>query len=358
MKKVSLLIIAFITLLGFNACTDDENFTIINPEQTTSITSPEEGTAFVLDPETPTNPSLSLVWDRATFDVPTEVNYTVEIALAGTEFAEPQVTGTTSNNFFTWTVQELNGFAVTAGIPPFQQGLIELRVKTSLGSNNEMETISETRTISVTTYSTEAPRLAVPGNHQGWNPDINAVDFVPFLEASAFGLTDFEGFMWLDGGYKFVGPNDAGDFVWGNIDWGDDTTNTGKLIDDGENNCEASPAGYYYVKADTDPETLTYSAVQTDWGIIGSATPGGWDNDTDLTYDATTRVWTVTLALSADEIKFRANDAWDLNFGDDDTSDNNIGLGEGNIAISQAGTYLVTLDLSNPRAYTYTLELQ
>ena len=33
------------------------------------------------------------------------------------------------------------------------------------------------------------------------------------------------------------------------------------------------------------------------WGVVGDATSGGWDKDTQMDYDATTRLWTVTTSL-------------------------------------------------------------
>lgn len=41
-------------------------------------------------------------------------------------------------------------------------------------------------------------------------------------------------------------------------------------------------------------------------GIIGSATPSGWDSDTDMTYSIENRCWTITTDLTDGEIKFRA----------------------------------------------------
>lgn len=196
--------------------------------------------------------------------------------------------------------------------------------------------------------------IAVPGNHQGWNPGA-----APLLQASVLGKTDYEGFVWLDGDYKFIAPDANGVFDWGNLDWGDDGTSTGTLVSDGESNCVASTAGYYLVKADT--EALTYSIEETNWGVIGNATPGGWDTDTNMVYDATSGTWSVTLDLTAQTapdngLKFRANDDWSLNIGDND-ADGSMEFDGQNIGISVDGNYTVTLDLSNPRAYTYSIVL-
>ncbi len=50
--------------------------------------------------------------------------------------------------------------------------------------------------------------------------------------------------------------------------------------------------------------------------IIGAATPGGWDTETPMTKNETTGLWEVKdLVLTVGAFKFRANSAWDINWG-------------------------------------------
>lgn len=88
-----------------------------------------------------------------------------------------------------------------------------------------------------------------------------------------------------------------------------------------------------------------------DWGIIGSATPGGWDADTDLAYDLSTKKFTYNGALIVGEYKFRKDNGWDVNYGDDG---NNLTLeaGAANIPITVAGNYTIVIDFT---AKTYTI---
>jgi len=94
--------------------------------------------------------------------------------------------------------------------------------------------------------------------------------------------------------------------------------------------------------------------VKTDWGIIGDATPGGWDSDQMMTYDPSSKLWTITLDLTAGSFKFRANNAWDINLGDTG-ADGILDYGGDNIPISQSGTYMISLKLGIPD-YTYVVE--
>jgi len=193
------------------------------------------------------------------------------------------------------------------------------------------------------------PRLAVPGNHQGWSPGT-----APQLEASSLSTTDYEGYLWLDGEHKFVGPDADGIFDWdAGPDYGDDGSFTGVLKEQDESNCNAT-AGYYFVKADTG--SLTYSETEVSWGIIGSATPNSWDSDTDLIYDAESKTLTANMDLKAGAFKFRGNNEWDNGF-DLGTVDANGNLQSGGDLTFDGddGNYKVVLDLSNPRAYTYSI---
>jgi hypothetical protein len=58
--------------------------------------------------------------------------------------------------------------------------------------------------------------------------------------------------------------------------------------------------------------------------------------------------------LSDTGIKFRANDDWGINLGDNE-GDGVLEEGGSNIAVPEAGNYTVYLDLSNPEKYTYEL---
>lgn len=81
-------------------------------------------------------------------------------------------------------------------------------------------------------------------------------------------------------------------------------------------------------------------------GIIGDATPGGWGADTDMT-ETSDGVYEVTITLTAQFAKFRADDDWGVNWGAGDFP-SGTGTQDGdNIPIAEAGTYVVTFDTKN-----------
>jgi hypothetical protein len=349
MKNTFKIIIAAIVFATLGSCSDEQNFQLAEAKGSFSILTPQTGASTVLTPALATNPAITMTWSAADFTTPTQVDYTVEIAVTGTNFAAITPAGTTTATNLTWSVADLNGAVLAAGLTPFSQGSIDIRVKAAVGSVTQY---SNTINVLITPYTTALPTIAVPGNHQNWSPGT-----APKLASAGFGQTNYEGYVWLNGEFKFVAPDNAGNFNWGNDDWGDDGTFTNKLRLTNEVNCNAAVAGYYRLKANT--TALTYSQERTTWAIIGNATPGGWSTDTPMTYDPTTRKWTVTVTLSAqsapnDGLKFRANGAWDLNYGDTG-ADGKLEEGGTNISTT-AGVKTITLDLSNPRVYTYSIQ--
>ncbi|MFY7741467.1 MAG: SusE domain-containing protein [Flavobacterium sp.] len=350
MKNTVKFLFAFLAFAGLSSCEDEDNFRYLEPNGAFQILTPDAGTAITLDPNLQNNPSITLTWRAADFGSPTEVEYNVEFAKTGTEFESPVIAATTTGTNVTWNVLEFNNAVVGAGLTPFSEGGLEIRVKATVGTTSSLPVYSNTITILVTPFSTDLPQLAVPGNHQGWNPPT-----APRLASSAFGETDYEGYVWLDGGYKFVGPDASGAYNWGNTDWGDDGSFSGILAETGESDCTNS-AGYYRVRANT--TTLEYTTDATVWGIVGFATTGndsGWNQSIPLTYNQESKKWEGIVTLSAGEFKFRANNAWTINLGGDPAS---MSYDGSNLSVNAAGSYLVKLDLSTPRQYTYELVAQ
>ena len=88
------------------------------------------------------------------------------------------------------------------------------------------------------------------------------------------------------------------------------------------------------------------------WAIIG---PAGvdWNTDVPMKYNCTTNTFDVTMALKADEFKFRADKAWTLNYGSNTSGGGALVAGGSNIKVAAAGTYTIKLDLNS---MTYTIK--
>ena len=163
------------------------------------------------------------------------------------------------------------------------------------------------------------------GNGNGWGSPA-----APLYSSEGDGK--YTGFMYLDGEFKFR----SGEDNWNAPDWGTGGSE-GTLAEQAGN--LSAPAGYYKVEADLAAMTFALTPITT-IGIVGPAQAGGWSDDTDMTYNKDTGAWEATIELAADELKFRANDGWDINWGGDV---DNLTQGGANLKIAEAGTYFIQL---------------
>ena len=163
------------------------------------------------------------------------------------------------------------------------------------------------------------------GNGNGWGSPA-----APLYSSEGDGK--YTGFMYLDGEFKFR----SGEDNWNAPDWGTGGSE-GTLAEQAGN--LSAPAGYYKVEADLAAMTYALTPITT-IGIVGPAQAGGWGADTDMTYNKDTGAWEATIELAADELKFRANDGWDINWGGDV---DNLTQGGANLKIAEAGTYFIQL---------------
>lgn len=338
--KICLLFLFSFALL---ACEKEEDRVILQearaPELSVSVTTAE------LNREQPEEEALAFSWTGAEFGFPAAVNYTLQLAQGGTDFAEPRDADAGSNLQRSYTVEEINNIATQMGLEPGAEGQIEARVRAELADAVE-PVFSNVVSVNLTPYEDviEYPALYVPGSHQGWNP-AEAPRIVSVEDNDIY-----EGYVYF--------PDPITEFKltpepnWDN-DYGDAAGGvSGNLVERGAN-LLVEGAGYYRLQADLN--NLTWSATRTEWGVIGDATAQGWDADQDLSFDPEAEVWRATLNLSAGELKFRANDDWDINLGDDG-ADETLEYNGANIAVEEAGEYEVILDLSTPGNYTYSLE--
>jgi hypothetical protein len=177
-----------------------------------------------------------------------------------------------------------------------------------------------------------------------WNPG-NAVP----MQMVENGVFDTYQYITVDGGgFKFVPLNSGWDG-----DLGASKTTPGMLNQAEEDNLTVDADGFYRVRVNTND--LTYAVIETNWGIIGSATPGGWSDDTDMTFTAAKGeyIWSADITLTDGDIKFRANDGWDINLGDTG-ADSSLEYGGENISVT-AGNYHIELILNSATGFTYSI---
>ncbi len=187
------------------------------------------------------------------------------------------------------------------------------------------------------------PEIFVAGSYVGWQFG-NASKLSSPLENDVY-----EGFVYFENANTQIKFTPNANLM---VNYGD--TGADGTLDEGNSspNIVVPDAGGYKVTVDL--VNLTYSFEPAEWGLIGTATAGGLTTDTDMTYDAAEGAWSITTLLQPGNIKFRANDAWDLNFGDD-AADAILEADGADISIATAGTYKIVLYINNPD-YTYSIE--
>ncbi len=153
------------------------------------------------------------------------------------------------------------------------------------------------------TYSVGKPILYMAGDANGWNQ----IDYLSGEDG-----VHFTGFMQLNqNGFKFCTQQN----------W--DGTNYGGAFfaQENDNIIMKETEGYYKVDVDLSAKEYTLTLIKS-IGIIGSASPNGWDSDVDMTYVPYNKetkepgYWEAKdITLTSGAIKFRANDDWAINWG-------------------------------------------
>ena len=93
-------------------------------------------------------------------------------------------------------------------------------------------------------------------------------------------------------------------------------------------------------------------------GIIGDATPGGWNTDTDLyrpDVNKPTEWTTIVYLIGGKAAKFRTDDDWAINWGDVGFPSGTGTKGGSNIPVNASGYYRVDFNAATA-AYTFTLQ--
>lgn len=339
MKKLftqfTLLSAALLFILS--ACKKDETQSVLELKSNAVLKA--SATTLILKREDATNNAITFDFTETDFGYNAASKNMLQIAVEGTNFAsakeinlDPKIL---SKNF---TVIDFNALLLSLGLPTSVDSKIQARLK-SQPSDKVDAAYSNTIDLTVNPFPLTS-FLYVPGAYQGWNPS-NAESLISPLSDNIYtGVINFTPGNLM---FKIVTKRS-----WGPPEYGKGASDG--LIAVGGGDIAAPKTGWQKLTANTTLNTLTFEDYS--FGVIGSATPGGWDNDTDMAYDNVTQTWSVTLPLSTGELKFRLNDAWTVNYGG---KDGKIAAGGDNIAVTEAGTYKISFSIPES---TYTVTKQ
>ncbi|NPA35852.1 MAG: SusF/SusE family outer membrane protein [Chlorobi bacterium] len=354
MKKISIILSTILATVLLFSCESDIEKPVLTKAVAPKLLNPDGTREYVLSKENAASPFETFIWEAADYGLPIVTYYTVQLDAGDGDFSNPlALKESTTQLFQNSTVAEFNQRLLDLGFTPGETQTVQVRVMAA-NQNSAIDTLySDPITLSVVSYDAAKvyPKLYVPGNYQVAS-GYGAGDWDPSNDKSVIWSVNDNGKF---EGYIYFGIDNAEWKLCENpdwsVNWGDDGAD-GTLDQNGAN-IQTATAGYYRINTDMTADPKTYTIMRTDWGVIGSATPTGWDSDTKMTFDTENLYLTLTMDLVAGEIKFRANDDWALNYG---MGDNPGELAEGgpNIPVDEDGNYTIILDLSQA-VYTYTL---
>lgn len=380
-KKAFLL--SFLAI-GVMACSEDTIDPKANDSEVLNLTSPDGG-SYVLQSSAAGDEVFVARWTSADYGYQAAVNYKLQLVKASETFDGANVGSYDLGNFSSTsgasfeksiTVREFNSLVLGANGSIGSAESYKVRVVASVNGqlissdNNLTNAVSQEVTLTATAYDTfdEFSRIYVPGNYQGnsgygsdWSPD-NANVAKLFSKANN-GV--YEGFVWMDNvtpAFKFTpvpswtgdkGENDPSGAFSGVLGTASDIK-------------PADGAGTYFFTVNW--TALTYTMAKRQVAIIGQATPNGWGSPTYMTFDTNPsspyyQMYTIDLALAADEFLIRLKDDWSEKMGTISGNTENtttgsqykIKIGGGNMKVPAAGNYKVVLDIRNSANYNIRL---
>lgn len=341
MKNIFITTLAAMIMV-LAACKKEDKVVISTHIVVPVISTPATATTLVVTPAD-SAALLSVQWSKANYGVNAVLGYFVQVDSSGNGFKKSISLLSTKNDTLTLSNGAFNTLLLNGlGLAPNAVSKIDIRIGVSLSGKDTV--YSAPITMVITTYKQLAPlQLYVPGQYQNWSPST-----APLI----YPVTTFtyEGFVYMQsaGYFKFTSDPD-----WTHVNYGDG--GNGKLTTNGEAGAMSNAAGYFKLNADI--KNLTYSAslIRT-FGIIGTATAQSWNSSTPMTFNTANGTWSVTTNLTAGALKFRANDAWDINYGPANSANLTGLLIQTNdaINITSAGRYTITMDMSQTTQKNYT----
>lgn len=295
---------------------------------------------------------IKFSWSAADFGYAASITYIVQVSPTSDFSNNVANLITTQKLTGTTKVIDLNTLILAWNFAIGTNVTVHYRISASVGST-VTPVYSNVKSSNFTPFEAiiNYPMVYVPGSYQGWAPGAENGRLYSYNFNSQYG-----GIVRLINGtnatteFKITNAPD-----WNHTNWGGTLTQTGSnysgTLDASGGNFLVNAACYVLA---VDVNALTISLTKTeDWGIIGSAVPPfNWSVDVDMFYNGQRKMWEITADFNAGEFKFRANDDWAVNYGDNG-ADGSLEQGGANITLTTAGNYTIRFD---PVKLTYTVK--
>ena len=336
MKKYINKILFLLTFTALLVGCEKDDIVVINEDFTTAVSLSSDN--IVLEESNEGMEALKVTWTQPEFGYSAAAEYNVLFDLSTGDFSNPETVSAGSSLEKSFNTEDLNKVLLNLGAEPGTAA--QLQVKVDIIMSKQYSRASDVSGLTATAYSgvldlTTPWGVVGSATPNGWGdgPD------TPFYKSDEAGI--YVAYITMvEGEWKIRKDND-----WA-VNYG--SSDGVNLVDGGDN--IATTAGTY--KITFDEVNLTYEIETYSWGLVGDATPNGWDGpDFPLDYDSCSDTWRAVVKLNDGEWKIRQNNDWAVNLGSDG-ADGNLQAGGGNIPVT-LGYYQIIVDFNNS---TYTIE--
>ncbi len=367
------IIAALVLVLGFSSC-DDRDIITIDKGDAPIVIDLSTSNLF-LDKNFPDNPALTISWNAASYSIPAEIKYDIEIS-ADQNFTDAKRLGGTNQSIRTasFTTAQMNTAAENIGLVADVAGEMYIRVTAFVGSG-DLKEVSNVTKLTITPYKLVFPSFYLVGeaSYVGWNAG-SAQKLYQTDVTDKF--STIYTYLEKDKNFRLLGQKD-----WGPVNYSIDQAGTKdeyryfkqvsdniiQAPSDDENMRFTGETGIYKVTINADKAVQSINAVASaipgyDFAnlyIVGDIAGNGWspENAIDMTKTGVGTFEFTTVINDGAVFKFIGQKSWgDLDWGNF-AADGNTGYlapkgDNGNIKFDGAGsTYKISVNL---KAATYT----
>lgn len=254
--KLYKIIIAILCVLPWFSCEEDMGKAVLREEVVQNTLNALPATDYVLLFDNGSENFDAFGWTVPDFGFDATVNYTLQMDVAGADFANAAELATTTSPTASLTVGQINSVLLGLGLTPGEAAEVEFRVISSVSSSVE-PVYSNVLGVTITPYSTTFPPIYIIGDAQGW-------DLAQAAELTSTGPGTYEGLASFvnDGTFRFFATPSWDAEQW-NANFFDGGTLPAELENagDGDSNFRfLGDDGLYQVTVDLNAKTIVMAA--------------------------------------------------------------------------------------------------
>ncbi len=322
--------------------------------------------SYTLTEETAEETAFTMSWSAADLATSETITNKIEMDVKGKEFAKAYVLGTTEENEFSWTQQELNE-AIKNLLAMYEMEVVEnefeFRVYSSSTDAASVPTYSEVVSTKIAPY-VKALAGDDAANDEGYTgPDNSAYKSVVLVgDYNGWGFGQYQslysaaddgiytGMAYFDGkaanGWK-IAPEPSWDKSWGLASDEEAAESETVALGETQTNITIYAKNSYYFTFNSETLELTMSTPCASWGVVGANNNWGNDGIADTALALACRDGQYYLHAT---LEFKAGDEWKIRSDNDWSNEVNCNgaavedtfkTESGNFKIAEDGLYTI-----------------